>query len=102
MVGIMWLRMEYIAVLNRGNRCTVRANPTSSHIRYCTQRRLIMEIYLKLDYEESLMVVWALKDLYKSNAPIADDEYLQRLDGLIKKAGYSADKLYECKERDDE
>ena len=99
----MWLRMEYIAVLNRGNRCTVRANPTSSHIRYCTQRRLIMKIYLELDYEESVLGLWALKDLYQFNATIAnDDEYLQRLQGLIKKAGDSADKLYECMEKDDE
>jgi|TARA_X000001388_G_C2120497_1_gene81264 hypothetical protein len=58
-----------------------------------------MKIYLELDYEESVLVLWALKDLYQFNAEIANDEYLQRLQGLIKKAGDSADKLYEFKER---
>ena len=44
-----------------------------------------MKIYLELDYEESVLVLWALKDLYQFNAEIANDEYLQRLQGLIKK-----------------
>ena len=48
-----------------------------------------MKIYLELDYEESVLVLWALKDLYQFNAEIANDEYLQRLQGLIKKAGDS-------------
>ncbi len=55
----------------------------------------MMKMYLSVDYIESVMVLWALKDLYSFNAQMADDEYLKKLEGLIKQAEHCADKLYE-------